>query len=556
MSSPEPSDDFSQLPTADASEAQVEMKPQARVWQENRRRTQTRIGPAAAAPELEPASELSNEWLELLDPNQAIPETVYAPSPTHSPEQASLPVPTERPAPRRTVVGPRKPVETEDWTPPVETVPAEEPAASPETPEPLNEAAAEIPAEPVEAPLPVPAMPKRSRIKQATPETPVTEAPKVEEPEPKSDRKAPETNPAESPEKTENKDKPAAETLPAIPPGWKMRWEVWGGRSLAMSLGIHAFLILSGAWIVVSQVREKQVDFLSGGGSKQGAEASQDLQHKVQRKKNPWLTKPVPMRKIVTTGLSDIVLPEEMPDLLDLPQMSNMAGGGKLSGGMGLGGAGGGFGKGMGLGGRDGMVFQPLSMFGKEIKAKRLALILDASASMAPHLSRVIAEVDKQSRDSVVILYYGCGLESPPPKGLDGEEIFRTSSLEFEKYWRGYGLSYADARAFKFKPSDVIPDEANFRFLSKRPNTFFVHNLGTGYTWTALLSDQVRNSDALYWFADFQDRVDYKQLMVVRENLLRRKQRLYVHAYQRGSGFDQINTQLVESTGGAVIEEE
>jgi len=174
---------------------------------------------------------------------------------------------------------------------------------------------------------------------------------------------------------------------------------------------------------------------------------------------------------------------------------------------------------------------------------------------MAPHLPRVIAEVDKVARDSIVILFYGCGLESPPPKGLDGEEVFRTSGIDFEKYWRLSGGTLDEARKFKFSPSDVIPMEDIFRLLSKRPQTYFVHNVGTGYTWTALLCEQVRSADALYWFADFQDRTDFKQINIVRENLQRRKQRLYIHAYQRGSAFDTINTQLVQTTGGDVIEE-
>jgi hypothetical protein len=221
----------------------------------------------------------------------------------------------------------------------------------------------------------------------------------------------------------------------------------------------------------------------------------------------------------------------------------------------GLGGAGGGFGKSMGLGAQGGMVFQPLSMFGREIKAKRLALVLDVSSSMAPYLPQVIAELDKVAKGSIVILFPGCGLEKPPPKGLDGEELFRTSGTEFEKFWRMGGMSPLDeARKFKFKPSDVIQGESIFRLLAKRQQTWFIHYVGTGYTWTALLSEQVRQADALYWFSDFQDRVDFQQVMTVKENLLRRKQKLYIQPYQHGTSFDLVKSQLVEPTGGDVIE--
>jgi hypothetical protein len=330
------------------------------------------------------------------------------------------------------------------------------------------------------------------------------------------------------------------------------KWEAWGGRSLAISLLVHALLIGTGGFLVVSHgLLDTQVDFLPGG-TKQGEAASQELQHKIQKKKSPWL-KQVPMQKIVSKNtIADIVLPQDVPDLLDLPQANNLLTSGKMGGS--LGGGGGGFGKGMGLGAKSGMVFQPLSMFGREIKAKRLALILDVSSSMAPFLPRVIEEVDKVARGSIVVLYFGCGLDAPPRGGLDGEELYRTSGGEFERFWRLGGATLAEGRKFKFSPSDSIPSESIYRLLSRRPQTWFIHNIGLGYTWLALLSEQVRQADALYWFSDFQDHVDFQQILTVKENLLRRKQKLYIQPYQHGTSFDLVKSQLVEPTGGDVIE--
>jgi hypothetical protein len=174
---------------------------------------------------------------------------------------------------------------------------------------------------------------------------------------------------------------------------------------------------------------------------------------------------------------------------------------------------------------------------------------------MAPYLPQVIAELDKVAKGSIVILFPGCGLEKPSPKGLDGEELFRTQGSEFEKFWRAGGMaSLEETRKLKFKPSDVIQGESVFRLLAKRQQTWFIHGIGTGYTWTALLSEQVRQADALYWFSDFQDRVDFQQVLVVKENLLRRKQKLYIQPYQHGSSFDLVKSQLVDPTGGDVIE--
>jgi hypothetical protein len=131
-------------------------------------------------------------------------------------------------------------------------------------------------------------------------------------------------------------------------------WKKVGGGSLTLSIFVHAGILLAMGLIVVAQkMQEKQVDFLPGGGTQQGAAASQDLQHKVQQKKRSSISKTTPMKKIVTTSVNaDISLPEAPPDALDIPDASSMLGGGSMgSGGFGGAGAGGGFGKGIGMGG-------------------------------------------------------------------------------------------------------------------------------------------------------------------------------------------------------------
>lgn len=142
-------------------------------------------------------------------------------------------------------------------------------------------------------------------------------------------------------------------------------WRKVGGGSLTLSLAIHAgILILGGAIVVSTQMIQKQVDFLPGGGTQQGAQASAEMQHKVQQKKRTSLNKTMPMKKIVSTSqTSAISLPDAPPDLLDVPDVSSVLGGGSLgSGGFGKAGAGGGFGTGMGMGGMAGFVSLPPSM--------------------------------------------------------------------------------------------------------------------------------------------------------------------------------------------------
>jgi hypothetical protein len=143
-------------------------------------------------------------------------------------------------------------------------------------------------------------------------------------------------------------------------------WLKAGASSLLLSILIHAGLGVLALFIVFqSGVMDKQVDFLPGGGTAQGAKASADLQHKVQQKKRSSINKTMPMKKLVSTSMnSAITLPEAPPDSLDMPDVSAMMGGGALggAGGFGMGGAGGGFGKGQGLGAAGGFVTLPPSM--------------------------------------------------------------------------------------------------------------------------------------------------------------------------------------------------
>jgi hypothetical protein len=161
---------------------------------------------------------------------------------------------------------------------------------------------------------------------------------------------------------------PALTHIEAGPPPNKFvqLWRKAGASSLLLSILIHAGLGVLALFIVFqSGVMDKQVDFLPGGGTAQGAQASADLQHKVQQKKRSSINKTMPMKKLVSTSMnSAITLPEAPPDALDMPDVSAMMGGGALgaSGGFGTGGAGGGFGKGMGMGGAGGFVTLPPSM--------------------------------------------------------------------------------------------------------------------------------------------------------------------------------------------------
>ena len=348
------------------------------------------------------------------------------------------------------------------------------------------------------------------------------------------------------------------EEEPVLTPKEKlaMYWLMIGGQSLAFSVILHLVILIAAALIVIHNVSEQHVDFLPGGGTSQGEAAERSLAETVKQKRTPWLRKNPLQRVASSTSVSDIKLPETPMDAISIPDLTR-----KMDTmGFGTAGAGGGFGSGIGTGGKSGVTFQPIMMFGKNINAKRMAVILDVSSSMTDYLADVVKEVDRVAKGSPVICYFGCGLMRPEKGAHIDDKVDLCKNPSFERFWRiWYGPSPFNAtpeeiKKIKFDPKSRIPLEEVYRPLSKRPSTYFVDYNGIVYAWTALVNDLVRNADALYWFSDFMDDVEDKEIKIVLENLKRRKQRLYIQPSIHGASFEQVLNGLVIPTGGEVIE--
>ena len=166
---------------------------------------------------------------------------------------------------------------------------------------------------------------------------------------------------------------------------WKKLAEKIGLRTLGMSVGVHLFLLLVAALVTVTQVMDKQVDFLPGGSSPQSQAAAEVMTQKVQTKKNPWLKAKPTQRKITVQSLSaDISLPEMPPmDMMDFSKINGRMDVSKASAmgagqpmGVGAGGAGGGFGAAIGRGAK-------FSFVGQTAIGRRVVFVVDVSGSMS-----------------------------------------------------------------------------------------------------------------------------------------------------------------------------
>lgn len=159
-------------------------------------------------------------------------------------------------------------------------------------------------------------------------------------------------------------------------PKWRWSWQRFGGKFLVLSVAVHILLISGAAVWVVQEIQAKR-KLTFKAGEKSPNPSTRAIEHKVQvQKKKSTMTAPAQAKRIATTGLSKVTLPD-MPTMatattLTPNSMSGAGGTGNLPGLGGFGGKGGAGGGGPGI-----------NFFGLRTNAKRIAFLLDYSGSMS-----------------------------------------------------------------------------------------------------------------------------------------------------------------------------
>ncbi len=217
------------------------------------------------------------------------------------------------------------------------------------------------------------------------------------------------------------------------------------------------------------------------------------------------------------------------------------------------GGAGGSIGK---LGGT-----RMATIFGKKVQANRLGVILDVSGSAHPYLAGAIEEIQKGFADATLILYPGCGLTEV--KGPSGHAIRKYSTIPTKELTADSGGS--STAGFLVDALQI----SEFGEMVKRPSlreTLFISWYAdkgadgmpegnypklVGQTQVAFEELFKRRVDAIYWFADFEDKVSLQLVEKLTTELKFKRIRLYLHNFA-GSNIPSTLTEMAEQTGGTV----
>lgn len=356
-------------------------------------------------------------------------------------------------------------------------------------------------------------------------------------------------------------DAPPAADRPVAEGGVAARATLWqrlGGGSLTVSLLIHALVILIAILIVRTVITNppETIDFLpGGGGGGKGSEA------RIAEKRRAAAVSAPRMRAVSIASNAAVSLPDSQASLSDFTSLSAAVpvGGGMGGGSGGLRGSGSGGlmgngqGRGVGPGKGSGFISIPL-IFGQKIDARRMAVVLDMSASMYAFLPIVIKEVDKVAPGSIVILHYGCGLAD---NAISSPGVEATTSKGFVKDRIVTSLLESKTAAMNQREREAL-----FSLVQKRPKTFYVPSSGVGSTWIALTDSILKDADAIYWFADFADGLAKDRVEDVCRKLRGRKQKLYIHPSNPkwlepgdplAANVATIDDQIVQATGGKVL---
>jgi hypothetical protein len=335
-------------------------------------------------------------------------------------------------------------------------------------------------------------------------------------------------------------------------------WARMGGGSLMIALVIHGVLLIFGAlWVfkIIHQPEEK-VDFMprGGGGGERGAEVS------IQQKRRTQITPVSQVKRVFAQNAeSAYTIPEQGDDFGEMSSLSSLSRGGG-GGENGLGGPGNGRGFGPGKGGAGGLgngLHSNIKLFGMDLNVESIGLVLDVSGSMTPKLRRVVDEANRVAEGSPVVLHVGCGLGSG--KKSQDATIERVGSPRdgFKKFW--YFNQHRRDQGERPKKQDDIdisgppPVPEVYAVFAGRPQTYYHDRARSALTADALLCNELRKVEAVYWFADFQDEITPETAEDVLKELKRKKQKLYIHAATKGKYYSIARDMIAVPSGGGEV---
>lgn len=197
-------------------------------------------------------------------------------------------------------------------------------------------------------------------------------------------------------------------------------------------------------------------------------------------------------------------------------------------------------------------------IYGTEVKAKQLGVIIDVSYSAHKFLAGAIKEIQKSFPDAIIVLYPGCGIQDI--REGDDHKVRQLSEIDKKEI--------DDKNVPKFSSAGMIKAALNIKDFEKvvdrpanRKRIFLSWSVPKGkggkasplinHTEVAfeyLLDQKV---DSIFWFADFQDPVKGTTADKLRKTLKRKKVPVHISNFSGKETAASVK-EYAEDTGGSV----
>ncbi|MDR1817069.1 MAG: hypothetical protein LBR07_02600 [Puniceicoccales bacterium] len=421
----------------------------------------------------EARTELTRIAQQLVDLQLDLLGNRKTPPATPAPAVPNAPLPPAPPP-----VPPVPPAERSVATPPVPP-PAPQPVASAALPP-----APDIPAVP-EPPPPIEAPPPPVPVEADIPPPPPSASPPPPPPAPAPVAVSPVTLPV------------------VLTPMERVKRAVrrFGAEGFTVSIAIHGALILIALFYITARhliVEKPPETFPTGsGGGMRGERVSMEP----RRVRAPSMNTPRSRERVTVTGSASSLSLPSMPSLSQ--GLLGEGAAGALSKGSG-GGLGGGSGGGIGLGIGNKRNFVSKFVFGRKVSAKKIAVYVDASGSMEPHLKRVREEVTKHFPDADIFECFGVGITVTGGKVAMGRAFS-------QKNWHDYAKAkFADKfMVYQYFYNEPWRLRVRAALSAQGQEIYDRHwpqfHLGQVGAWLDIMLFE--KYDALIVFADFEDGV-------------------------------------------------
>ncbi len=204
-------------------------------------------------------------------------------------------------------------------------------------------------------------------------------------------------------------------------------------------------------------------------------------------------------------------------------------------------------------------------IFGVNVTAKKLGVILDVSFSTHDTIHLALEEIERSFPDAILVLVPGCGMVSVESGKVYEARDFESKreSLKFKKPRLEIQNFLFDGRSKEPGLLEANPSFQRFYAAAQKQGRVYILQIPKEDSDTAVKATQdafefliKQGVDGIYWFADFEDKIEPDIASQLIRTLSGKNIKVYQHVLNTGKAVDETNLSFAKETQGEVIRAE